>query len=99
MPYAQNNNVTIIACSPLGGTKGNNLRDLSPELSQTINTIAKNRKISFHQVALAWLVSNPNVQAIPKAANIKHKAECAVVGDIILTLQEFSEINDKLILG
>jgi diketogulonate reductase-like aldo/keto reductase len=96
LTYAKKNNLTLIACSPLGGTKGKNLKELSPNLKQCITKIANERNLTYHQVALAWLSSLGNVLPIPKAASIEHKKQCAAVGDIQLSDSEINQIKQLL---
>ena len=93
LKFAHKNSMTIIACSPLGGTKGKSLNKLPEKINQIIKNIAKDRNLTFHQVALAWLASLDNVLPIPKAASIKHKEECVAVGDIKLNQTEMNQIR------
>jgi aryl-alcohol dehydrogenase-like predicted oxidoreductase len=45
------------------------------------------------QVALAWLVSKPNVAAIPGASTVKQLEDNARAGDIVLPGDEIAELD------
>jgi myo-inositol catabolism protein IolS len=97
LPNAKKHNRIVIACSPLGGTKGNQLQDLPTILQEKIHEIAQQLNLTFHQVALAWLISHENVQVIPKAASESHVRLNAGVGNIQLSDRIISEIDQLLI--
>lgn len=93
LPYAKKEGITLIAWSPLNrfGLKG-----IKPNLRSTLEKIGKDRNLSIHQVALAWLITHENIQAIPKAMHNEHAIENAAVGDIKLTESEMNTINKEL---
>jgi diketogulonate reductase-like aldo/keto reductase len=94
--YAQKTRQSVIACSPLGGTKGNRLEEIPNHQKETILRIAQSHHMSFHQIALSWLTSQPHVLPIPKAVKMDHVRANAQVGEFRLSQAEFVEINQDL---
>jgi len=92
IPYCQREKITIIAYSPLG--HGQLLKD--SELRTKFEEIAKAHGKTWVQVALAWLVSKPQVVAIPKASTPEHAVEDAGAGDLALTPEEVSSLDEYL---
>lgn len=58
-----------------------------------LQVVAARHGITAYQVALAWVLRNANVIAIPKAAEKKHVRENRVAADIKLTAQDLAEID------
>ena len=52
------------------------------------------RGVAVHQVALAFLVQQSGVFAIPKAASVEHVLDNALAGDLELTRAEMRAISD-----
>jgi diketogulonate reductase-like aldo/keto reductase len=80
LAYCQANDILLTAYSPvkrrfIKGNKG-------------LKSIARERGVSAEQIALAWLVRQPRVIAIPMSANPKHQAENFSAAEIILTPEE-----------
>lgn len=75
----------VTAYSPLA--KGRVLRD------DTLTNIAESHGASAAQVALAWLVAQPQVTAIPKAASHEHRAANLAALDLGLTAAERDRIG------
>lgn len=67
IPWCEKNNVPIIAYSPV--EQG---RLLEHEL---LIKIAEKHHATSTQIALAWVIRNPGVVAIPKASTVKHVQE------------------------
>jgi diketogulonate reductase-like aldo/keto reductase len=80
LDFCKKNAISVVAYSPL------NRMGISVTASK-LEKIAKNRKVTSPQVALAWLVRK-GVFAIPKALSEKHLIENAKAGDIELTDEE-----------
>jgi len=55
--------------------------------------ISRRHDATSAQVALAWLVSKPNVVAIPGASSVKQLEDNARAGDILLTGDEIAELD------
>ncbi|MFQ1020882.1 aldo/keto reductase [Tardisphaera saccharovorans] len=92
MPYCEKEKITIIAYSPLG--HGQLFKD--SELRIMLEKIGNAHGKSWVQAALAWLVSKPQVVAIPKASTPEHAVEDAGAGDLVLTAEETSSLDDYL---
>ncbi len=88
MPYCEKEKITIIAYSPLG--HGQLFKD--SELRIMLEKIGNAHGKSWVQAALAWLVSKPQVVAIPKASTPEHAVEDAGAGDLVLTPEEVSAL-------
>ena len=61
---------------------------------RVLASIAERRNISVHQVALAFLVQQSGVFAIPKAASVEHVLDNALAGNLELTRAEMRAISD-----
>jgi aryl-alcohol dehydrogenase-like predicted oxidoreductase len=62
-------------------------------LSLALLGIANQHDATPAQIALAWLVSKPNVVAIPGASSEKQIEDNAKAGDIVLTGDEIAELD------
>lgn len=58
-----------------------------------LNKIGERRGKTAAQVTLRWLIQQPNVAAIPKAANPEHIRENAEIFDFTLTNEEMATIH------
>jgi diketogulonate reductase-like aldo/keto reductase len=69
LPYCQENQVTIIAYTPLdsGHLAKASLASSNPERMKVLEMIAEQTKKSVAQVALNWCTSRPGIIAIPKS--------------------------------
>ena len=89
MDYCKANRIMIIAYSPLA--RGAIFKD--HKLFNVLQEIGKVHEKSVPQVALNWLISNPNVVAIPKASNPIHALENAGASGWRLSKSEVKEIS------
>ncbi len=55
--------------------------------------IGKHHDATPSQIALAWLVTKPNVVAIPGASSVKQLEDNAKAGDVVLTGEEIAELD------
>ncbi len=55
--------------------------------------IAKRREATPYQLALAWLLSQPNTLAIPKAASVRHVAENGAAVDLALDAHDQAALD------
>jgi diketogulonate reductase-like aldo/keto reductase len=58
-----------------------------------LGAVAIRHGVSPYQVALAWVLRNPHLIAIPKAAEIKHVRENHAAAGIELTAEDLTEID------
>jgi len=86
LPWSQRNKIPIMAYSPVGHGRGllNNA---------TLKKITKRHNATPTQIALAWVLRQPGVIAIPKASNEAHVRENAQSTDLELTKGDLTEID------
>ncbi len=58
-----------------------------------LQTVAGRHGVTPYQVALAWVLRNPGVIAIPKAADVKHVRENRAAADLELTAEDLAAID------
>jgi diketogulonate reductase-like aldo/keto reductase len=83
--YCQRNDILLTAYAPVerGRLRG----------STVLRAIADAHAASSYQIALAWLISQPRVIAIPMSLNPQHQAENLAAADIELTEGEIEQLN------
>src|SRR5437660_3607587 len=86
LPWSQRNKIPIIAYSPVG--RGRRLLN-----NATLKKTAKRHDATPAQIAIAWVLRQPDVIAIPKASNKTHVRDNAQSVDIRLTKQDLDEID------
>ena len=86
LPYAQRLAMPVMAYSPVGQA-GALLRH------PTLRRVAQRQGISPALAALAWVLRQPGVIAIPKASNPAHMAENAKVFSVALTPEDLAELD------
>lgn len=86
LPWSRDRGIPIMAYAPVGHGRG--LLE-NPVLKQA----AKNRGATPAQIALAWLLRQPGIIAIPKAADKDHVRENAAAADIVLKESELAELD------
>src|SRR6267378_1336145 len=82
----QKNEIPIMAYSPVGHGRG--LLE-----SATLKKIAKRHDATTSQIALAWVLRQPRVTAIPKASKEKHVRENARSIEIKLTREDLADLD------
>jgi diketogulonate reductase-like aldo/keto reductase len=60
-----------------------------------LDEIARERGLSSVQVALAWVLAQPNVCAIPKAGSVEHVRANRQALDVVLSEQELAAIDGE----
>jgi diketogulonate reductase-like aldo/keto reductase len=90
LPWCARHSVALVAYSPFGA--GRFPPSTSPR-GRVLSEIARARGATPHQVALAFLVRDPSVLAIPKAARLAHVEDVAGAGDLVLTADELQRID------
>ena len=83
--YCQKNGILLTAYSPVRhqNDKGNSI----------VQQIAATRGVTSHQIALAWLTTQPRVITIPVSFNPQHQDENLKSADIIITETEMEQIG------
>ena len=85
LPWLRERHVPVMAYSPV--EQGRLVKH--PKLA----AIAKERQATPAQIALAWLLAQPEVIAIPKAADVKHVEENRAAADMELTPKEMAALD------
>src|SRR6266516_1925118 len=86
LPWSQKNKIPIMAYSPVG--RGRRLLN-----NATLKKIAERRDATPAQIAITWVLRQPDVIAIPKASNKTHVRDNAKSVDIQLADQDFADID------
>jgi len=116
MPYCVENDITILAYSPMaqglltgkfgpdhhfdpGDHRAKNILFQPPHFDraqsavQALQPIAANHDCSLAQLALAWVIAQPNTCAIAGARNAEQAAMNAAAAEIQLTDEELAEMD------
>src|SRR5258705_4109611 len=86
IPWCRTRGIPITAYSPLG--RGQLTRD------RTVKAIADRLDATPAQVALAWVLRQKDVLAIPKAAHVDHVRENRGALDIALTAEDLDALDE-----
>ena len=86
LPWSQKNQIPVMAYSPVGHGRG--LLNHA-----TLKKIAKRYNATAAQIALAWVLRQPGVIAIPKASDKTHVHDNARSAEIELTKEDLAEID------
>jgi diketogulonate reductase-like aldo/keto reductase len=82
LAYCQEHNILLTAYSPV------KRRFISG--NQPLQELASRRGVTSQQIALAWLVRQPRVIAIPMSFNPQHQADNLAAADLMLTEDELA---------
>jgi len=82
--------IRISLCSYLNHSSGRGLLE-----NATLKNIAKRHDATPTQIALAWVLRQPGVIAIPKASNDTHVRDNARSIEIQLTDEDFADIDHE----
>jgi diketogulonate reductase-like aldo/keto reductase len=85
LPWCLERRMPIMAYSPI--EQGRMLKD------KRLNVVASRRGATPAQVALAWVLKQEGVVAIPKASNLEHVRENRASLDIELTEEDLAELD------
>src|SRR6059058_1019823 len=88
LQWSQKNEIPIMAYSPVGHGRG--LLE-----SATLKKIAKRHDATPSQIALAWVLLQPRVIAIPKASKEKHVGDNARSIEIKLTGEDLADLDQE----
>lgn len=85
LAYCQQNDILLTAYTPVKHrfTHGNT----------GLKAIAQARGVTAHQIALAWLTTQPRVITIPMSFNPQHQAENLAAADLVLSAEEMEQLN------
>ena len=86
VPWCQKNKIPIMAYSPIGHGRG----FLSNSM---LKNVRARRNRTPAQIAIAWLLGQPNTIVIPKASNPGHVRENAAANEIQLTKEDLAELD------
>jgi len=88
LPWSQTNEIPIMAYSPVGHS-GELLKNAA------LKKIAQSHDATPAQIALAWVLRQPDVIAIPKASTEAHVRDNAASLKIKLTKEDLTELDRK----
>jgi diketogulonate reductase-like aldo/keto reductase len=88
LPWNQQRKIPIMAYSPVGHS-GKLLNN------PTLKKIAKRYDVTAAQIALAWVLRQPHVIAIPKATDKNHVRDNARSTDLKLTKDDLNELDQE----
>lgn len=91
IPWCEKHRVAVVGYSPFGHSGSFHGRTTG---GRVLNEIAAAHKATPRQVALRFLVRGPSLFAIPKAATPEHTAENAGAGELRLTEDELTRIDE-----
>ena len=86
LPWCQEREMPLMAYSPLG-QGGRLLKD------KTLAAVAKQHNATSAQIALAWVLRQPRVIAIPKAGEVEHVRSNASAAEIELTKDDLAALD------
>ena len=85
LPWCSDRQVPIMAYSPV--EQGRILN------AAALKQMAKEREVSTAQIAIAWLLHQPNVIVIPKSSRIDHIEQNYAAQNLALSSQEIETLN------
>jgi diketogulonate reductase-like aldo/keto reductase len=90
LPWCRARRMPVMAYSPLESTPAEQAGMLR---NRRLQAIAQRHQASSAQIALAWLLSQEGVAAIPKAVQEPHVRENRAALDIVLTADDLAELD------
>ncbi|UPK29308.1 aldo/keto reductase [Bradyrhizobium sp. 195] len=96
IPWCEKHGVAVVAYSPFGH---DDFPDARSKGGAVLAKIAEARRATPRQVALSFLTRATTVFAIPKASSAEHAAENAAAGDLVLTKEEISALDEAFPRG
>jgi len=91
LPWCRARNIPIMAYSPIG----NNLAEQKRLFNNpTVNSLAARLNATPAQIALAWLLRQPDLVVIPKASQPEHIRQNRAAHDIELTAEDLNELDN-----
>jgi diketogulonate reductase-like aldo/keto reductase len=96
LPWCEEHGVALVGYSPFGHGRVPSARS---ESGRVLAEIAAAHQATPRQVVLSFLVRRPSLFAIPKSSSPEHVEENAGAGDLALTAQDISRIDEAFPLG
>jgi diketogulonate reductase-like aldo/keto reductase len=96
LPWCEEHGVALVGYSPFGHGRMPSPRS---EGGRVLAEIAAAHQATPRQVVLSFLVRRPSLFAIPKSSSPEHVEENAGAGDLALTAQDISRIDEAFPLG
>ncbi|APR87446.1 Oxidoreductase, aldo/keto reductase family protein [Minicystis rosea] len=96
LPWCERHDVALQAYSPFGSGE---FPSPSSAGGRVLAAIARAHGATPHQIALSFLIRNPAVFAIPKAASREHAVENARAAEIVLSEEDVRRIEQAFPLG
>jgi diketogulonate reductase-like aldo/keto reductase len=90
LPWCTRHGVALVAYSPFGAGR---FPSPSTARGRVLAEVARERGATPHQVALAFLVRQEGVFAIPKAARVAHVVDVAGAADLVLGEEEVRRLE------
>lgn len=90
LPWCRDHGLPVMAYSPIDHSSSEQAGMLA---QPALKSIAARHKATAAQVALAWVLQRNGVIAIPKASSTAHVRENRGAADLVLTIQDLSELN------
>jgi diketogulonate reductase-like aldo/keto reductase len=91
LPWCRQHGVPLMAYSPLENSRAEQSRMLG---APGIKRVAERHGVSAAQLAVAWLLHQEGVIAIPKAVKPAHVRENRAALDIVLGAQDLAELDE-----
>jgi len=93
LPFCENNDIKLIAYSPLAQGKLAN----GSYQSEYLNALSEKYKCTPGQIVLRWLIQDPNVIVIPNTSKPSRALENAKSADIELTDHDYESMSVQLV--
>lgn len=91
IPWCAAHDVAVVAYTPFG--QSTSFYDATTPGGRVLHQVAERRGATARQTALAFLLRNPDVFVIPKAARIAHVQDNAGAGDLQLDAADIAAID------
>lgn len=93
LPWTQQHGIALVAYSPLGSGR---FPSEGCEARRVLTEIAEDHRATPHQVALAFLLRQPNVFVIPKHSSRRHARANARAAELVLADEQLLRIDSAL---
>lgn len=87
LPFLSENSVPVMAYSPIEQGR--------VPTSGALGQIGRKHNVSPFTVALAWVLRDPNVIAIPKASHAEHVRANRAAADLVLDAEDFAALESE----
>jgi diketogulonate reductase-like aldo/keto reductase len=96
IPWCEAHGVAVVAYSPFGH---NDFPSPRSKPGAVLQAIADAHRVTPRQIVLSFLTRRPSVLAIPKASKSDHAAENAAAGELTLSNEEISALDQAFPRG